>query len=246
MTTLAENVADITGRLDDGQGAPVAAPQDDPFAFLLDGTEQDLIDDFATLGIDVGAPSALEAPQRQAAASMLLRRAALARREAAKLEAARDAEIALIEMHYAAEIGRQEARARQLEDAVTQIAEIAREAGDFGKKKSASTPFGTFGFRETAATVELEDASQALAFAREHAPECVKADLTLPLTEAREYFTDDELAARNALSLKWGEFKKTLDPEEALPPGVKVKPASREFFAKPDVQALTTLGEVRA
>lgn len=229
------------------ESAPVASTApDDPFAFLLDADEADLVADLHAVGIDVSAPQSLAMEQRRAMASMFLRRAALARREAQQLEGARDMEIALIEMHYAGQIGRATDRARACEAAVESLAEIAREAGDFGKKKSASTPFGSFGFRETSETPELADVAALTQYAAAHEPEYVKATVTLPLVEARERFTDKELVERGALAVQWGEFKKTLDLDEALPPGVAVKPATRTFFAKPDLQALGAVGEVRA
>lgn len=247
MKTTAENLAEFAGLVDEGPTAPVEAPaealveapaaeseRDDPFAFLLDDTEHDLVAEFAAVGTDVTAPAAGGAAERQATASMFLRLASQARAEARRLERARDYEVSLVEGFYAVGIQKVEARARQLEAAVEAIAAVAREAGDFGKKKSAATPFGEFGYRERQATVELDDATKVLDYAREHAPDFVKAVVTLPYQEARETFTEAEMEERASLKLEWGELKKTLSPEsKELPPGVAKVPASRTYYAKP-------------
>jgi hypothetical protein len=138
-------------------------------------------------------------------------------------------ELEAVRAHYERQLMPLRTRRRVFLDFVENLAALVQ----WKKKKSAATPYGTFGVKDRAATVKLADPDAALAWAREERREVVRVVVTLPLAEAYQYFTDDELARAAKVELEWGRLKASLDADGALPPGVERIEAVREPFATP-------------
>lgn len=175
--------------------------------------EDDVRADLEAAGLVVGDESAMAQAQRDAMAAIYLRRMGALGRELDRQAEAEKLEHEVITRHYgrlAAPLIRQLAA---YEQQVEILAELS--VATMGKKHSAETPWGSYGYRNQSATVELADRMAALSFAREHAPAFVKTKTT------------EDLA--------WSEWKKTLAtlPPDQLPAGVVAVPARREFYAKP-------------
>lgn len=214
-------------------------------AFSLEGIDDDIIGDLAAVGItirstkEVGTdPSHTEAlvdsaAQRATIAALYLRLAGESNAEIERHKAAMMLQVELITAHYerlmAPAARRRDGFLRQVEN----LALIAGMEGDFGKrKKSAETPFGSFGYKDTDATVALDDSDALCKHLVVEDPTRIRVIVKLPLDEAREYLNETELAETKMEPL-WGEYKKTLSPDGELPPGVKKVAAARTPFAKP-------------
>lgn len=199
-------------------------------AHPLAGLDDDLEQDLAVIGVELtpGAETAMEDARRQAYAAVLFRRVRSLQQQIAETASARDLEIEMVHAHYE----RQLAGPRKAVLAFLSFIETLALLTTWGKKRSCATLHGTFGVRKKAPTVELSDDAQALAWAREVHPELVRVTVSLSLVEAREVFTDADLA-KHKMSLEWGKLKATLTPDEALPPGVVAVDGGDEPFAKP-------------
>jgi hypothetical protein len=229
-----------------GEGEAVAAElAASPWA--LPDDDEDIVADLKALGVitDAGTktPAELEQERLVAVAGFYLDRMGRCDLEAIALNDQRDALLApyrakidQIEAFYAGQLARVARRRAEYERQATQLAELAQYPG---KKKSLDTPFGTLGFRDQSASVELVDESKATAWAVEKRPELVRVTAKLPLTEAREYLSESELAACKQ-ELRWGDLKKTIDVTRDaiadLPPGVARIEPRRAYFAKPEVR----------
>lgn len=130
-------------------------------------TEQDEWNELASIGI-VLDDSTTNA-QLDAWASEVCRRIAEQRAEIERYNEAEAAEIARIQMRYAAMRDRHERRVQELEAIGRDLAESA----DFGSKKSRDVGFGTYGRRKVPESVKVVDKDAALNWAIEHAPDAV-------------------------------------------------------------------------
>lgn len=204
--------------------------------FPFDQLDEEIIADLAAVGIDLSKGPDLEQSQREAAAAILLRLMVRGDDEIARLTEAMDLELELIRTHYAGLLETPQRRQAECQRHIECLAEVSALRGGFGKKKSASTPYGSFGIRHAAATVELSDSDALLAHLKESDPARVKVTAVFPLTEAREYLSETELA-KTKMEPKWSDVKASLDPEKELPPGVSKVPAVDSPFAKPQKRA---------
>lgn len=182
----------------------------------------------AAVGISVGQESEATTAQQQAAATLSMRVMKAIQRDLDRITEARDMELdgirAMAEMEMAPMIARLEVHRRW----VLTLSELI----EWGKKKSHDSPFGSFGVRSSSASVKCESRADTAAHVAEHAPEFARVEMTIPLLEARERFTEDEIAALGELDVAWDEYKKTLDVNaETLPPGVVKVPEARKPFA---------------
>lgn len=202
---------------------------------VLDGIDDDVVKDLAAVGITLDRSPAtdLSDAERQAFAARLLRRACEIEDASAEINAACETEIAMIRANAKR---RTDPLQREYVQIITAVQGIAGLIA-WKKRKSAQTPYGALGIRHRPATVELSDADATLAWAIASRPEVVRVSASLPLSEARERFSSDELAA-HAMRLEWGALKKGLDPEGELPPGIVAVPARDEPFATPEKEAM--------
>lgn len=243
MSAMSELAVDLEEQQQQDDPA-MYEPSDTGTPFNLDGVDDDILADFAAIGITIrGAEDEagtvradafiVDGAQRHTMAATFLRRAAEADAEIELLKATMLQQIELVTAHYARVMEIPAARRDRYNRIVEDLALQAIDAGDFGKKKkSASTPFGEFGVRDKAEGIDLVDEAALLAHLREHAPAFVRVTSRLPLTEAREFLSPSELE-KAKMEAAWGDLKKTLTPKSELPPGVAVTPASRTPFAKP-------------
>lgn len=226
----------------DDAGVPEDAPGTPVHSFLTFDPDDDIRRDLEAIGVELDGGSSVDliarmaASKRHATAALFLRLGAEHEAEIAKLADAKRDEMAIIAAHYDRRIEAERRAVEHFQRIVQEIATIAMESGDFGKKKSASTPYGEFGVRDKSATVELSDSAALLAHLTAEAPAFVKVKPTLSLEDARERFTDAELADAK-LEPAWSLVKAELcrDLGGPLPPGVTLVPASRTAYAKPDV-----------
>jgi phage host-nuclease inhibitor protein Gam len=201
--------------------------------FTLDGIDDDIRADLIAVGVDLANPDLLAQQQREAAAALFLRHICVRDQRIADLERSMELEIDLVTRHYARLIAKPTQERAAFVRQVELMAELSAVQKGFGKKKSASTPFGTFGIRHSGATVELTDAAALLEHLKASDPTKVKVTAVLPLNEAREYLSPEELA-KTKMEPRWSDVKATLDPEGELPPGVAKVPETVTPFAKPE------------
>jgi len=227
-TATATPIADVTlSALSADQASTVET------RFVLPDIDEDIRADFAARGIDLANGDTLEQTQREAAAALLLRLIIRKDDEIARLTETMDLEIDLVRSHYARLIAKPKSDRAGFERHVHNLAEISATLKGFGKKKSASTPFGSFGIRQSSATVEVTDAAALLEHLKANDPAKVKVVATMPLNEAREYLSPTELA-KTKMEPRWAELKATLSPDGELPPGVAKVPETTTAFAKPE------------
>lgn len=225
-----------------GNQGPTDGPAVTPTeSFVLPDIDDDLRADFAAIGIDLsidpqdGAAddfAALEQAKREALAAMLLRRVAQRDRELEAAQSAFELEVQILTQHY----DRRMAGARRDREAcirfVEHLALLSAEQGGFGRKKSADTPWGTFGIRERGASVECTDKDALIKHYAQTNPLLVSVTAKLPLSRAKLLMSEGEIAAAKVEPV-WNAIKKTLDPNGTLPPGVvKVEPM-RVAYAEP-------------
>jgi phage host-nuclease inhibitor protein Gam len=197
---------------------------------VLDGIDDDVTQDLAAMGIAL-APNVeaeMDDERRHAMAAVLLRRAGGVGREIEQIEGTMSLELEAIRAHYERQLMPLRTRRQVFLDFVANLAGLVQ----WKKKKSAATPYGSFGVKDRAASVRLADAAAALTWARTNQPDVVRVVVTLPLADAYQYFTDDELAATGKVELEWGKLKAALDAAGALPPGVERVEPVRETFAE--------------
>ena len=178
------------------------------------------------IGLTVGNEGHATAAQQQAAATFGMKVMRGIQHDIDRITEARDMEIAGIRAMADMDAAPLVARLARYRTWVLTLAELI----EWGKKKSHDSPFGSFGVRDTKATVKCESRADTAAYVAVHAPEFARVELTLPLTEARERFTEDEITALGELDVAWNEYKITLDAEQPLPPGVVKVPAARTPF----------------
>jgi hypothetical protein len=214
----------------DEAGQPFALDAAPPVHPLF-GIDDDIEADFAAIGIEFthDAERAATRAQLEASASLALRRIVGAERELDRLHATMDLQMQAIRFSYERQMAPVRARHAQL----TRYVETLAELTPWGKKKSADTPFGSFGVKDFSASVAVEDGDILTEHAVAHIPGFVTVAITMPLSEAREHFTAEEIESRGTVKVEWGALKKTLGPSKEVPPGVTVVPARREAFAKP-------------
>lgn len=209
--------------------APASPPA--VISHVLAGIDDDVEQDLAAIGISL-APEIerdLDDERRQAMAAVLLRRAGSVEGELRSVQRTMELEIAAITAHYER---RMAPLRRSLSTFLDVVAELARLTV-WRKRKSHETPYGAFGVKDKAATVKLVDPGAALAWARVERQDVVRVVVSLPLAEARQHFTDEEIARGGKVELEWGKLKATLSPGGMLPPGVEGVAAVREPFATP-------------
>lgn len=199
-------------------------------AHPLAGLDDDVEADLAAIGIQLtpDVERALEQERRIAMAAALFRRAMRVRAELAETERAMGLELDMVRAHYE----RQMAPRRAVEARLLTFIQTLAELTPWGKKKSHATPYGTFGVKDYAPTVELKDREALLAHMKTDRPGLVRVTVTMTYGEALEYFTDEELARTATLDVEWGKLKGVLDVAQPLPPGVALVPARREAYAK--------------
>jgi len=168
-------------------------------SWLSDANEDERAE-LAALGLvtDV-ASTPIDQAERDARASQLLRALGRVEAEIAERKAAQHAEIMQIAAIYDRELDRLRRHASFI---VGGIHALALES-DFGKKKSRTVGFGTYGRRTTPLKVDVQDEDATLAWAKEHLPEAVRAKATLSV-DAVMRITDaglGELVPESAL--KW-------------------------------------------
>jgi hypothetical protein len=210
----------------------IGAPVTEAPTHILAGIDDDMDADLAALGITLSpdVERALDQAHREAMAATLLRRMQRNAKEREEIARTMELQIEQIRVHYERRLAPLEVTYARLESFVLTLAELT----EWGKKKSAATPFGTFGVRTSAATVERVDEAALVAWAATEKPELVRITAALPLSQARELFTDAELSTLKR-SVEWGALKKTLSPDGTLPPGVRAVPAAVRAFAEPAV-----------
>lgn len=208
-------------------GEPLTPP---PAAHPLAGLDEDLEQDLAVIGVTLtpDAEQAMEDSRRQAYAAVLFRRVRALQREIAETAQARDLEVEMVHAHYERQLAGPRAKALAFLSFIENLAQLTT----WGKKRSHATPYGTFGVRRKAPTVELQDDAQSLAWAKTERPELVRVTVSLSLVEARQFFTDAEIA-KHKVALEWGKLKASLSPDGDLPPGVTAVSGGDEPFAKP-------------
>lgn len=209
--------------------------------FALPDLDEELKSDLAAVGIDLSAPRDLAQEQREAAAAILLRLICKRDEQIANLQRTMELELDLVRNHYARLIAKPKSDRDGFVRHVEMLAELSATLKGFGKKKSATTPFGSFGIRHSSATVEMQDASALLEHLKTADPTKVKVTATLPLNEAREYLSESELA-KTKMEPKWAEVKASLDPNGTLPPGVAKVPEREVPFAKPEAPSYMLQG----
>lgn len=123
-------------------------------------TEQDEWDELAQIGIVLQGPTS--DAQLDAAASEICRRLGEAQADLKRFQEAEQAEVMRIEMRYSALCEPLEHRIAQLEELGR---EVARRA-DFGKKKSRTVGFGSYGRKKKSERVKIIDPAAAIEFAR--------------------------------------------------------------------------------
>jgi phage host-nuclease inhibitor protein Gam len=173
-------------------------------SWLADANEEERAE-LAALGLIADVESApIDQAQRDARASQLLRALGRVEAEIEERKAAQHAEVMQIAAIYERELDRLRRHASFI---VGGIHALAMES-DFGKKKSRTVGFGTYGRRSTPLKVDVQDESATLEWARAHLPEAVRAKTTLTV-DAVMRITDaglGELVPESAL--KW-ELVKT-------------------------------------
>jgi phage host-nuclease inhibitor protein Gam len=167
-------------------------------------------------------------------ASSLLRRQAMTIAASAQPSASRDAEIQFIVARYAPQLEMHRRWGAELERAVQALAEQTKhESGYVGKKKSRDVGAGTYGYKTYAEGVELQDEATFIAWAEQQAPETLRVTIKLPLKDAREFRTEDELADCKREVIKKDATNLAESLADTLPPGFVKVAASDEFYAKP-------------
>jgi hypothetical protein len=227
--TAAEQSAGDAGSASTEQGPP----------HFLAGIDDDVTADLRAIGIELtpDVERAIDDPHREAMAAMLLRRAGGIARELAATQAAMDLELRAIREHYERAMAPLRTHYTRVIGFVQTLAEIT----EWTSKKSRVTPFGSYGVKDSRATVECTDRAAVTAWAIGERPDVVRVVATLPLTDARERFSDSEIAAQKT-EVEWGKLKPTLDVEGQLPPGVVRVEAKREAFATPTATPITREG----
>lgn len=167
--------------------------------WLADANDEERAE-LAALGLVADVDAApIDQAERDARASQLLRALGAVAAEHAERVAARDHELAHITAIYQPQLDQLQRRARFIEGAIHALA----MESDFGKKKSRTVGFGTYGRRTTPLKVDVQDEDATLAWAKEHLPEAVRAKATLSV-DAVMRITDaglGELVPESAL--KW-------------------------------------------
>lgn len=230
MTAVAhtDRAADVTGTSvveEIQQWTDEAQPQ-----HVLVGIDDDIVSDLRALGIELtpDVERDMEESRRQAMVALMFRRVRANTVAIETLEAARALEQTAIDACYERQIAPLAAAVKILLGSIEAVADMT----PWGKKKSAETPYGTYGVRESAATVECADREALTQWARTNRPALVRVVATLSYVDARERFTEEEMKDLAKLDVAWGDFKKTLALDDELPPGVLEVPAKRVPFAK--------------
>lgn len=208
-------------------------------SWLVD-IDDDIRLDLEAIGVNIASDlsstdliARMAASKRQATAALFLRLAAEHEAEASKQDANKRDEMMVIAAHYDRRILAERRQRDHFLRVVEDLARVSMDAGDFGKKKSASTAWGEFGVRDKKASVQLVDPTALVAHLAEHRPEFVRVKTTLPLSDARQYLSPSELEEAK-MEPAWSLVKGKIDPDGTLPPGVEKIPASRTPFATPD------------
>ncbi len=177
-------------------------------------TDEDEIADLASVGLMLDDPIAADQPRRDAFASWLLESMARADLEIAERERARDMEIAIINARYERSLARLRIRRLEKESQVKVLAEISALSGGFGKQKSRTVGYGSYGGRKKPERLEVTDAAEVLNWARGSNPALIRVTTRedVPVAPLAEYFKAS------------GEDI----------PGTRIAPESTEWFAKPE------------
>jgi len=170
----------------------------------------------------------MEDARRQAMAALLFRRVRGKEVAIGSLRAAMEFELAAIRECYERQIAPLAADVARITSVIETIAELT----PWGKKKSAESPYGVYGVRDSAPTVECVDRQALTVWAATERPEVVRMKITLPLAAAKERFTDAELNELATGDIEWGAFKGTIALDAPLPAGVAIVPAKRVPYAK--------------
>jgi len=189
-------------------------------------TDEDEVAELASVGLVLEDPITADQPRRDAFASWLLESMARSDREIAEREKARDLEIAIITARYDRTLSRLHVRRAEKESQVKVLAEISALAGGFGKQKSRTVGYGSYGGRKRAERLEVTDAAEVLAWAKASNPELVRVTTRedVPVAPLAQYFK--------------------VSGEDI--PGTRIAPESTEWFAKPESDDLTTYSQPAA
>jgi len=197
---------------------------------VLAGIDDDIANDLRAIGVELvpDVEKNMDDSHRQAMAAMLFRRVRGIERAITTLREARNIELTGIAECYERQMAPLVAQSARLLGFV----EVLAEHTPWGKKKSAETPYGTYGVTNKGATVALVDSPRATEWAKANEPQLVRVVATLPLSDAMERFSTEELSQLAKIELQWGELKKTLSPDGELPPGVQKVDAKIVPYAK--------------
>jgi hypothetical protein len=170
--------------------------------------------------------------QQTAALTLVMRRMHAIQRDLDVLDDAHVLEVrALTDMHHQ-QTASERARLESFERYALNLAELM-EWPD--RKKSSATPYGTVGVTDYKPTLECTDRHSLAMWAVEHRPEFAEYEMTVPVRDALERFSPEEIASFGEPDVKWKELKeelKSLKHGDALPPGVVQVPAARTPFVK--------------
>jgi hypothetical protein len=198
---------------------------------ILTGIDDDIDQDLRAIGVELtpGVEQDMEDSRRQAMAALLFRRIRGRELAIGTLRDAMELELAAIRECYERQIAPLAADVAQITGVIEEIAQLTT----WGKKKSAETPYGIYGVRESEATVECTDRQALTVWAATAIPALVRMKVTLPYAAAVERFTETELNELATGDVEWNAVKKQLDPNGDLPPGVARVPAKKVPYAKP-------------
>lgn len=160
------------------------------------------------LSLEIGHEREATIAQQQASITAALRVMRAIERDRAEIREARRLERDSISQIEARELAPLDTRYAAYERWVLMVAELIEWPK---RKQSHDTPYGSFGVRKMAATVELVDEAKTLAWAMIERPDMIKTKQVL----------------------SWGELKKTLDAsEDVLPDGVERIEAKAVAYVK--------------
>lgn len=140
----------------------------DPTLFEGTASVEPTVEPEFTAEVEADLPEGDAIGMAEARADYLLQRIAAEHERICRINAAAEARAKMIKDHATEEITKAQRRVDWLQMRVREV--LPGDADRFKKlygKKSVSLPHGQIGFRQHRATVEIQDAAKALAFAKE-------------------------------------------------------------------------------
>lgn len=195
---------------------------------VVEGLDDEFVTTLNALGVTVGEEAAADSAQQQMAATTAMRTMRAIQRDIDVADEARNLEKQAIDLMCESQLAPLRARLTAYRAYVENVSALI----EWGKKKSHDTPYGTFGVRDAGAKVDCTDRVALAEWATVHAPQFVRVELTVPLKDAKERFSEQEIADMGELDVLWNEIKGTLSPDGELPPGVTLVEPSRTPYVK--------------